>query len=188
MGYNDRNPSFTFRFGEYRHGKLNKLAKAAKMPTVDYVRIEILDKFLNGDLVPKSKDDLALEMQKLRLEKIKQEIRYLQIKNNFSEAFDKPMSATATRILKPQIITAEPQTQIYDNPQSPYDAKNKRLQCVDCGILFTWGSEHEFNDQIAEFQRHLVSKHNRVKTEIERQVLIELSYEGISAGVDKWKI
>ena len=46
MGYDSRNPSFTFRFGEYRHGKLNKLAKAAKMPTVEYVRNAILDPFL----------------------------------------------------------------------------------------------------------------------------------------------
>ena len=71
MGYNDRNPSFTFRFGEYRHGKLNKLAKAAKMTTVDYVRSAILDPFLNGDLIPRSKDDLAVEMQKLKSKKLK---------------------------------------------------------------------------------------------------------------------
>ena len=50
-----RNPSFTFRFGEYRHGKLNKLAKAANMPTVDYVRSKILDPFIEGDLVPRAK-------------------------------------------------------------------------------------------------------------------------------------
>ena len=64
MGYNERNPSFTFRLGEYRHGKLNKLAKAAKMPTVDYVRNVILDPFLNGDLIPKAKDDFILKCQK----------------------------------------------------------------------------------------------------------------------------
>ena len=57
--------------------------------------------------------------------------------------------------------------------------KNKRLQCIDCGSLFCWYSEKEFNSQMAEFQRHLVNKHNRVKTEIERDVLIELKYEGI---------
>jgi hypothetical protein len=31
-----------------------------------------------------------------------------------------------------------------------------------------------------EFQRHLVSKHDRAKTEIERDVLIDLKYEGDS--------
>ena len=58
--------------------------------------------------------------------------------------------------------------------------ENKRLQCVDCGSLFCWYSEQEFESQMQEFQRHLVSKHDRAKTEIERQVLIELKYEGDS--------
>ena len=66
------------------------------------------------------------------------------------------------------------------NPQSPYDAKNKRLQCIDCGTLFTWDDYEMYNIAIAEFQRHLVSKHNRVKTEIEKDVLLNLSYEGAS--------
>ena len=90
------------------------------------------------------------------------------------------MSASATRILKPQIIVEQPQKAIYENPQSPYDAKNKRLQCIDCGCLFTWESSSEFNIAIAEWQRHLVAKHNRVKTEIERDVLIDLKFEGAS--------
>ncbi len=66
------------------------------------------------------------------------------------------------------------------NPQSPYDAKNKRLQCVDCGQLFTWENYEMYNIAIQEFQRHLVAKHNRVKTEIEKDVLLNLSYEGAS--------
>ena len=96
------------------------------------------------------------------------------------------MSRIAERTLKPQII-GEPKQRIvssmiqrFESHQSPYDAKNMRLQCIDCGSLFCWYSEKEFNEQIAEFQRHLVNKHNRVKTEIERDVLIELKYEGNS--------
>ena len=104
MGYDTRNPSFTFRFGEYRNGKLNKLAKAANMPTVDYVRSKILDPFIEGDLVPKAKDDLILEMSKLKLEKIKAEIEYLKLKNRYMETFGTPLSSAATRILKQQII------------------------------------------------------------------------------------
>ena len=90
MGYNERNPSFTFRLGEYRHGKLNKLAKAAKMPTVDYVRNVILDPFLNGDLIPKAKDDFILEMSKMKLEKIKAEIEYLKSGKNHAGFCCKP--------------------------------------------------------------------------------------------------
>ena len=110
--------------------------------------------------------------------KIKAEIQYLKIKNNFAETFNAPMSRRAEIQIKPQIIVE--QKQVFQNPQSPYDESNKRLQCVDCGSLFCWYSEQEFESQMREFQRHLVSKHDRVKTEIERQVLIELKYEGDS--------
>ena len=41
-------------------------------------------------------------------------------------------------------------------------------------------SKDEFNSQLQEFQRHLVSKHDRAKTEIERDVLFSLKYEGDS--------
>ena len=93
--------------------------------------------------------------------------------------FKQPMSASATRIIKPQIVI-QSQKQIYENPQSPYDAKNKRLQCTDCGCLFSWSSNESFNSQMQEFQRHLVAKHNRIKTAIEKEVLIDLQYEGAS--------
>ena len=125
MGYDTRNPSFTFRFGEYRHGKLNKLAKAANMPTVDYVRSKILDPFIEGDLVPRAKDNLILEMSKLKLEKIKAEIEYLKLKNRYMETFGTPLSSAATRILKPQIITTAQTSQI---TMSPYDAKNNIIR------------------------------------------------------------
>ncbi len=174
MGYNERNPSFTFRFGEYRHGKLNKLAKAAKMPTVDYVRISILDKFLNGDLIPKAKDDLAVEMTKLKLEKIKAEIEYLKLKNRYMETFGSPMSTSATRILKPQIVTT-PQNQI---TVSPYDAKNNIIQCVECSQLFRWQNKDEFLQQKFEFERHMTNNHNRALSYLEKSVLDDLRFSG----------
>jgi len=179
MGYNERNPSFTFRFGEYRHGKINKLAKAAKMPTVDYVRIEILDKFLNGDLVPKAKDDLTIEMTKLKLEKIKAEIEYLKLKNRYMETFGTPMSASATRILKPQIL--QPQgNQTGVLRMSPYDAKNNIIQCVECSQLFRWENKDEFLQQKFEFERHMTNNHGRALSYLEKSVLDDLRFSGAS--------
>ena len=174
MGYNERNPSYTFRFGEYRHGKLNKLAKAAKMPTVDYVRIAILDKFLNGDLIPKAKDNLAVEMTKLKLEKIKAEIEYLKLKNRYLETFGSPLSNAATRILKPQIVTT-PQNQI---TVSPYDAKNNIIQCVECSQLFRWENKDEFLKQKYEFELHMTNNHNRALSYLEKSVLDDLRFSG----------
>ena len=187
MGYNDRNPSFTFRFGEYRHGKLNKLAKAAKMSTVDYVRSAILDPFLNGDLIPKAKDDLVVEMTKLKLQKIKAEIEYLQLKNKYMETFGAPMSASATRILKPQIVNADQfaakNTDIryaVARNISPYDEKNNIIQCVECSQLFRWENKDEFLKQKYEFELHMTNNHNRALSYLEKSVLDDLRFSGAS--------
>ena len=177
MGYDTRNPSFTFRFGEYRHGKLNKLAKAANMPTVDYVRSKILDPFIEGDLVPRAKDNLILEMSKLKLEKIKAEIEYLKLKNKYMETFGTPLSSAATRILKPQIITTSQTSQI---TMSPYDAKNNIIQCCECSQLFRWENKDEFLKQKYEFELHMTNNHNRALSYLEKSVLDDLRFSGAS--------
>jgi len=175
MNYNDKYPNFSFRVSRSMDIKLNKLAKLDKLSKNEYAR-KILTMFLENNLIEKT-EDLQTEKIKLQIEKLKAEIKYAQIKNTYFETFNQPMSRRAEIAIKPQIIE---QKQVFQNPQSPYDASNKRLQCTDCGSLFCWYNEQEFNSQMQEFQRHLVSKHDRAKTEIERQVLIELKYEGDS--------
>jgi len=177
MGYNERNPIFSFRLGEYRHGKLLKLSKLNKMPANDYLR-SIVDQYLAGDLIPKAKDDLAVEMTKLKLQKIKAEIEYLKLKNKYMETFGAPMSASATRILKPQITTTTQQTAAA--LMSPYDEKNNRLQCTDCGILFTYENKDEFLQEKFELERHMTNNHNRGLSYLEKSVLDDLSFAGAS--------
>lgn len=186
MGYNERNPSFTFRFGEYRHGKLNKLAKLEKMPTVDFIR-KILDQWLSGNLIEKSNDDTATEHAKLKLLKLKAEIEYLQLKNNYMRNFGAPLSVSATRILKPQIkgnrygidfneLTKENQVANV----SPYDEKNDRLQCTECGILFTWENIDSFCNQLEEFTLHMTNNHGRELNHLEKSALSEINFKGAS--------
>ena len=175
MNYNRRNPTFSFRVEYNDRIKLDKLAKIDKISTNEFAR-KIITMYLKNELI-KNTEDLQKEKIKLQIEKLKAEIKYAQIKNTYFENFNQPMTRRAEIAIKPQIIE---QKQVFQNPQSPYDASNKRLQCIDCGTLFTWNSQQEFNSQLQEFQRHLVSKHDRAKTEIERQVLIELKYEGDS--------
>ena len=177
MNYNDRYPNFSFRVSRSIDQKLNKLAKLHKLSKNEFAR-DILIKYLSNQLIEKS-EDLATEKMKLQIEKLKQEFKYMEIKNNYAENFHAPMSRSATVHIKPQVIVETKKTS-FEHPQSPYDATNKRLQCVDCGQLWNWYSEKEFNSQMQEFQRHLVNAHNRPSTEIERQVLIELNYEGDS--------
>jgi hypothetical protein len=175
MNYNNKFPTFSFRIERYQDQKITKLASQEKKSRTEFAK-DIITKYLKGELIEKS-EDFQTELIKLKIEKLKAEIKYAQIKNTYFENFNQPMTRRAEIAIKPQIIE---QKQVFQNPQSPYDASNKRLQCIDCGSLFCWYSEKEFNSQMAEFQRHLVSKHDRAKTEIERQVLIELKYEGDS--------
>jgi len=183
MGYNERNPIFSFRLGEYRHGKLLRLSKLNKMPANDYLR-SIVDQFLAGDLIPKAKDDLAVEMTKLKLQKIKAEIEYLQLKNKYMETFGAPMSASATRILKPQIRGNYDPTQITNAAgqitMSPFDAKNNIIQCCECSQLFRWENKDEFLQQKFEFERHMTNNHNRALSYLEKSVLDDLRFSGAS--------
>ena len=176
MGYNERNPIFSFRLGEYRHGKLLKLSKLNKMPANDYLR-SIVDQYLAGDLIPKAKDDLAVEMTKFKLEKIKAEIEYLKLKNKYMETFGAPMSNSATRILKPQLITTNQQT---SELKSPYDEINNRIQCVECGSLYHWKTRDDFIQQKYEFELHLTNKHNRALSYSEKTVIDDLTFHGAS--------
>ena len=173
--YNERNPTLSFRVDRKEKNYLDRDAEKKKLTPNEIAR-EIIRKYYKGELIL-AKDDQQKELVQLRIEKIKAEIQYLKIKNNYYETFNQPMSRRAEIAIKPQIIE---QKQVFQNPQSPYDESNKRLQCVDCGSLFCWYSEQEFESQMREFQRHLVSKHDRAKTEIERDVLIDLKYEGDS--------
>ena len=177
MGYNERNPIFSFRLGEYRHGKINKLAKLEKMPAADLVR-KIIDQWLSGNLIEKSNDDTANEHAKLKLLKLKAEIEYLQLKNYYMRNFGAPLSVSATRILKPQIITNENQTGILS--MSPYDAKNDRLQCTECGILFTWENIDSFCNQLEEFTLHMTNNHGRELNHLEKNALSEINFKGAS--------
>ena len=175
MNYDNLHPTFSFRIEKYQDQKITKLATQNQKSRTEFAK-DIITKYLKGELIEKS-EDFQTELIKLKIEKLKAEIKYMEIKNTYFETFHTPMTRRAEIAIKPQIIE---QKQVFQNPQSPYDASNKRLQCIDCGSLFCWYSEKEFNSQMAEFQRHLVSKHDRAKTEIERQVLIELKYEGDS--------
>ena len=173
--YNDANPIISFRIKDNQKKKLDNISKkdARFESTTDLVK-EILIKYLSGELVEniESKD---AKMQDLRMEKLTEEIRYLKIKNDFAENFDKPISNSATRMLKPAITTNQELSF-----QSPYDATTKRLQCVDCGVLITWDNFESYLTQIPEYKKHILNKHNRELSAIEKDVIDNLKYEGKS--------
>ena len=180
--YNQRNPIFSFRLTDYRRSKLDKLAKMEKISANEFVR-NIIDKYLANELTEKT-DNKQERLMDLRIKKLEAEIKYMEIKNNFAENFGAPLSHSATRMLKPQIIEKSIQQEIVNESKqiSPYDNTNKRLQCTECGILFCWVSYEEYNSQLTEFQRHLLAKHGRQMNELEKDVITWISYEGASIG------
>ena len=171
MSYQTRNPTIAFRTTAYNKGKMEKEARSKKMELSKYCAA-IIEDYVQGVLV---KEDQSSEMEKLRMEKLKEEIRYLKIKNDFAENFDKPLSNSATRMLKPAITTNQELSF-----QSPYDATTKRLQCVDCGVLITWNNFESYLTQIHEYKKHILNKHNRELSAIEKDVIDNLKYEGKS--------
>ena len=171
MSYSQKNPTVAFRIEKKLFDKLIKKAEIKKITNSEYSR-EIITKFLKDELI----ENNQTEYDKLKLEKLKEEIRYLKIKNDFAENFDKPISNSATRILKPVITT---NNEII-NGVSPYDANNKRLQCTDCGVLLTWNSFETYLQQIKEYKNHILSRHNRELSAIEKDVINNLKYEGKS--------
>lgn len=170
--YNKKNPTFSFRIERYYFEKLQKDASREKLTTNEKAK-QILDSYLKGDLVPKQANN-ELELSRLKVEKIKEEIRYLKIKNDFAENFDKPISQSATRIIKPAV------KEIAELGQSPYDSSNKRLQCTSCGVLFLWNSFDEYLQQMKEFKNHVLAKHNREFSALEKNVIDNLKFEGKS--------
>ena len=176
MNYNERYPNFSFRVSRNIDQKLNKLAKLEKLSKNEFAR-KILELYLSNQLVKKT-EDLQTEKIKLQIEKLKQEVAYMKIKNNFAKNFNQPISRSATVHIKPEIVVETPNS--VETIRSPYDESNKRLQCVECGCLFTWNGREDFIDQMGEFHRHLLSKHNRELNPIEKDVVMKLEYEGDS--------
>jgi hypothetical protein len=176
MNYNNRYPAFSFRIDFNLKRKLDKLSVLEKMSTNEFAR-KIITMYLKNELVKKT-EDLQTEKTKLQIEKLKQEVAYMKIKNAFATNFNQPLSRSATVHIKPEIIVETPNS--VETIRSPYDASNKRLQCVECGCLFGWQNKDEYYEKAGELQTHLMLKHDRRFNALEKEVIDNLTYEGVS--------
>jgi len=178
MNYRSKHPTFSFRIDFKEKLKLDKLSNIDNLSTNEYAR-KIIKKFLNNELIEKT-EDLATELMKLRIKKLEAEIKYMQIKTNFAENFHAPLSRSATVHIKPEIIV-ENNNPTQEIQQSPYDAKNRRIQCVECGVLFFWRTNSsEMKWVIDQYKQHLLVKHGRNMTAFESDVINNLEFEGAS--------
>ena len=176
MNYNNKFPTFSFRIEKYYDQKLTKLASQDKKSRTEFAKT-IIVKYLKGELIEKTLD-LQTELTKLKIEKIKQEIKYMEIKNNFATNFNQPLSRSATIHIKPEIIVETPNSS--EPIRSPYDASNKRLQCMECSALICWKNKDEYVESIGKLETHLMLNHNRRFNVMEKEVIDNLQYEGNS--------
>jgi hypothetical protein len=153
------------------------MAKLSRESTNEHART-VLTKYLKGELVEKKSDDKKERLLELKIKKLEQEIKYMEIKNNFATNFNRPISRSASVHIKPEIVVETPNS--VETIRSPYDASNKRLQCMDCGCLFGWKSKDEFVEKMGELHSHLMIKHNRRFNALEKDVIEKLEYEGDS--------
>ena len=169
--YEASNPLISFRTTKIKKDVASRDGKPRNMSANEIVR-EVFDKWVSGDLVEKQ-TDIKLEYEKAKLEKIKLENKLLQMKVDFGENFQKPISLSGTRLISANV------KQIQEDIQSPYDELNKRLKCPDCTRPFEWLNQSGFIDQIKEFSNHLKISHNRELNALEKDVIDNLQYEEI---------
>ena len=177
MNYDNRNPTISFRIDHNRKTKLDKLALMKKLSSANELSKEIVEMYLKNKLVEKT-EDLQTEKIKLQIEKLKQEIEYMKIKNAFATNFNQPLSRSATVHIKPEIIVETPNS--VEPIRSPYDASNKRLQCMECSALICWKNKDEYVESIGKLETHLMLNHNRRFNVMEKEVIDNLQYEGDS--------
>jgi hypothetical protein len=164
MSYNEKYPIISYRLPSFYKKKIEKIALKEGKSFGEKSK-EILQLFADGKLIDMN---LEVELLKARLEKIKVETKYLQLKNDYFENFKKPLSDSGTRILSrsvkhQQLISPE-------NNQSPYDESNNRFMCVDCGNCFDFDSVETFLTQMREYKNHIIANHNRDLNALEKDV------------------
>ena len=127
------------------------------------VKAEQIKKIKERNLTPI--DSIAYEdkVKEYKLRKLKAETKILEYKANYIETFNTLPSNEASNAIKQGVYKQEsfeptrypveqrplPQKQ---EPISPYDEKNNRAQCPECGIIFSQGDIYK---QFTDLKTHL---------------------------------
>jgi len=165
------NPTLSFRQKRHIRTHLEKSVEKKKYDasTVSELAQTIIEKWCKGEVIDKTVD-LVRRNWELKNRKLELEIER-------SERKDLGLASASVRI-KPITINQIPDDD--ENIRSPYDESNKRLQCIECGCLFTWKDSDEYIEKIGELKNHLLIKHDRQFNALEREVIDNLHYEGDS--------
>ena len=172
MNYNSKNPVYSFRLSHDQDRTLTRKTNADKDSNNNSQHLKkIIDYYLSGKLIPIAQN-LQEEKLKLQITKLKLENQYLEIRIGHTSR------PKATITMKKSLYVDNNSNT--GSVRSPYDAELKRLQCIDCFAIFSWSSREDWIDQLGEYQKHLVSMHNREMNTLEKDVILKLQYEGES--------
>jgi len=151
-----------------------------------WVNDEELQKFLDsktsetGGFTEFAKDIFTLVMTNkldsssiidLQRKKLSVDIEYKQViilikkkELGFMKVFDSPPSNAAQKAIREGEMNAVDTVSIFDE-------KNQRLQCPDCGILFTWNSWEEKKIKKEGFVDHYLQSHGLLTTQQQNELV-----------------
>lgn len=150
----------------------------------------IVEKYFNGDLINKSDQNLENLIKRKRAENIDANTENKKLDSEIKkrilrhyDSFGTMPSPTAKHAIKENVeshYVSYDAGRTYDpkpisKPEikniSPYDEKNNRLQCPDCGNLFIFDKEGGISKAKDDFIDHLQTKHNRIPKQYETDIL-----------------
>jgi len=121
-------------------------------------------------LVMENKLD-PLTVGDLQKKKLQADIAYKEIMTkikekeySFMKTFDAPPSPRAEKAIRAGEMQAIDSISIYDE-------KNQRIQCPDCGILFTWNSWEEKKIKKEQFVDHFLQTHGLLTTKQQNELI-----------------
>lgn len=107
----------------------------------------------------------------LQRKKLLTDIEYKQVMTQIKKrelGFMKTFEAPPTERAKEAIRSGE---MAAVDSISLYDEKNQRIQCPDCGILFTWNSWEEKKIKKEQFVDHYLQKHGMLTSQQQNELV-----------------
>ena len=179
MNYNSKNKVYSKRLSPEQEKILSRKAKAYRNPITDMPEPKTNSQYLSMKIDEELAGKLISIKEDLQMQKLKKQITKLDLENQYLEIRIGHTSRPKATITMKKSLYVENNSDT-NSVRSPYDAELKRLQCIDCFAIFSWSSKEDWIDQLGEYQKHLVSMHNREMNTLEKDVILKLQYEGES--------
>jgi hypothetical protein len=123
-----------------------------KVNVSDYVK-DTLTKVMNGDLIPRTNEDLKRKKIDIDIEYKKTQIELNKLKILYYNTFESDPSIRAKKVMK---------INVNDQIETPscFDESNHRIMCPECGSCFVFAvDQHDIPNAKELFIDHYIQKH-----------------------------